>query len=502
MRRKLLESIADRGALLAMWWSDSEAFSQYDFLKQIQALCENRAGLLVDLGGWLNDLAPQPDCGMLFARKVQLGPETTGTWQGLATLAPSPAPYATDAASWRFLIGNLQNAQERYPFVVMLLPRQWQPFMGPALAASTLAVCTASNVSEANELAQHLEKLHKPDTLSLWWSSAKPDPSAYPQLAKAQKSWGTLAAHTTDSHLLWRDLIRIRILLRNPPEGWLFTASKLGWLATLLLCLLPFWPVSDLGHPISGLRDLSEDKARFSEASYIQLEFNGQEPLQRIARYAIGRYTALVTHEAMVAGYVKETLARNSLSDSGWQKQDPLLFPPKGTQIRFYPPESIKNPRYEVNAPAWRFFTGMLTDSIAYLTEFYHESETANQRKHDGIDIGSRMGARILAPFSAKAWTAKDDRGGVIIGLVRGDDVMLFMHCDQLLYLDGQEVMEGDPIATVGMTGHTTGPHVHLASGLVSKNGSRSIGPVRYNPMDPLEWYRVQAKRKLRGSGF
>jgi murein DD-endopeptidase MepM/ murein hydrolase activator NlpD len=190
----------------------------------------------------------------------------------------------------------------------------------------------------------------------------------------------------------------------------------------------------------------------------------------------------------MVKQYIDETMEDNGYRYKAWEKNN-LIYPPAGTIVKFSRPENLSRASADSIGAAWKYWTSIVSDSVAYITEFYHEYATANQRQHNGIDLASRQGARILAPFAAKAWTSKDERGGIIIGLVRQKDVILFMHCDQLLYLDGQDVMQGDPIATVGVTGHTTGPHAHIVTGLIDPNGDKRIGNVKYRVIDPMKWY-------------
>jgi murein DD-endopeptidase MepM/ murein hydrolase activator NlpD len=274
--------------------------------------------------------------------------------------------------------------------------------------------------------------------------------------------------------------VRLAVLRKNPPYGWTHRVAKWGLPFVLALCAAPFFFPGRLSPELSHFRDVRADIAKYAQTPRLTYLLEDPEQFFQASRYALGRYTAQVATQEQVFAYQKETLEKNpGLSNP----------PPAGAVVEFFPPEHLHNPRRSIDAPAWDFFTRIFTDTVAYITEGYHETETRAQRKHPAIDIATRRGARILAPFSGTAWVREGERSGRYLALVGGRDVLVFMHCDQVFYLDGQEVVAGDPIATVGMTGHTTGPHVHLVAGIVDPKGESSVGPVKYRVVNPFEWY-------------
>jgi murein DD-endopeptidase MepM/ murein hydrolase activator NlpD len=247
----------------------------------------------------------------------------------------------------------------------------------------------------------------------------------------------------------------------------------------LLACVALFFVPTPLVPQVSHFRDLAPEIQKYSGTPSFVFTLPDSAYFFQASRYALGRYTATVATREEVYAYQAETLAKNpKLAGS----------PKAGDEIRYYRPEHLSEAE-PVDATAWRFWTGIFSDSVAYLTEGYHERESKNQRKHLGIDIATPRGSRILAPFSGEAWVQKGERSGQSIALVGKESVLVFMHCDQVFYLDGQAVVAGDPIATVGMTGHTTGPHVHVQAGVLNPKGESKIGAIRYDIMSPFAWY-------------
>lgn len=83
---------------------------------------------------------------------------------------------------------------------------------------------------------------------------------------------------------------------------------------------------------------------------------------------------------------------------------------------------------------------------------------------HRGIDIAAAVGTPIMAPADGVVTFAgsKADFGNVItIAHHKNGIVTKYAHNAQNLVTEGQVIHRGDHIASVGMTGNTTGPHVH-----------------------------------------
>lgn len=95
---------------------------------------------------------------------------------------------------------------------------------------------------------------------------------------------------------------------------------------------------------------------------------------------------------------------------------------------------------------------------------------------HRGIDIAAPMGTAINAAADGTV-TFAGERGsyGNLVVLTHANGFQTYYaHCSKLLVNVGDTVTQGQPIAAVGSTGRSTGPHCHFE--------------VRYqnNPLDPL----------------
>ena len=91
---------------------------------------------------------------------------------------------------------------------------------------------------------------------------------------------------------------------------------------------------------------------------------------------------------------------------------------------------------------------------------------TGEYKFHSGVDLGYEYGAGIVALFDGQVIISanlNDGYGNQILLYHQNIDAYTrYAHCSQLFVSAGNFVDAGDIIATVGSTGYSTGPHLHL----------------------------------------
>ncbi|MCX7919167.1 MAG: peptidoglycan DD-metalloendopeptidase family protein [bacterium] len=119
---------------------------------------------------------------------------------------------------------------------------------------------------------------------------------------------------------------------------------------------------------------------------------------------------------------------------------------------------------------------GRITSRFGYRTH----PMGGGARLHTGIDIAASYGATIVAAESGRViesgWNGLLGKT-VVIRHNRGYET-IYGHCSFLLVRPGDYVKKGQPIARVGSSGLSTGPHVHFE---VHRDGT---------PVNPLKFIR------------
>jgi murein DD-endopeptidase MepM/ murein hydrolase activator NlpD len=97
---------------------------------------------------------------------------------------------------------------------------------------------------------------------------------------------------------------------------------------------------------------------------------------------------------------------------------------------------------------------------------------------HQGLDFAGTAGTRVLAVADGIVSHAGVDGGyGRLIEITHGNGyVTRYAHNAKLLVQQGQTVKRGDPIALMGSTGRSTGPHLHFE---VLRDG-RPVNPLSF----------------------
>ncbi len=102
------------------------------------------------------------------------------------------------------------------------------------------------------------------------------------------------------------------------------------------------------------------------------------------------------------------------------------------------------------------------------------EGHSAN---HRGIDFAGEAGSEVLAVAEGVVSRVEKVSGyGNLVEIKHGEYVTRYAHNQKALVAVGERVSRGQPIALMGSTGRSTGPHVHFE---VLQNG-RHVNPLKF----------------------
>jgi len=97
---------------------------------------------------------------------------------------------------------------------------------------------------------------------------------------------------------------------------------------------------------------------------------------------------------------------------------------------------------------------------------------------HKGVDFAATQGSNVTAVAAGVVtWAGERSGYGKLIEINHGDGfVTRYAHNERTLVTVGQTVKRGEPVALMGSTGRSTGPHVHFE---VLRNG-RQVDPLSF----------------------
>jgi len=104
-------------------------------------------------------------------------------------------------------------------------------------------------------------------------------------------------------------------------------------------------------------------------------------------------------------------------------------------------------------------------------------------RAHEGIDISARVGSHIVAAADGIVVYSGSEIGGygnITVVAHKNGFFTVYAHAKNNFTHQGQRVYRGQVISQIGMTGRTTGPHLHFE---IRKNGE-AIDPTSFLAMN------------------
>ncbi|MCE9625954.1 MAG: M23 family metallopeptidase [Deltaproteobacteria bacterium] len=115
-------------------------------------------------------------------------------------------------------------------------------------------------------------------------------------------------------------------------------------------------------------------------------------------------------------------------------------------------------PSLEAAVPSVMPCAGIITSDYGW-----RRLSRSRGRMHLGVDIAAPYGSPVLAPADGKvAFVGHKNGYGLTVIIDHGGNLTtLFAHNSEAFVSEGESIKKGQEISRIGMSGHSTGPHVH-----------------------------------------
>ena len=248
-------------------------------------------------------------------------------------------------------------------------------------------------------------------------------------------------------------------------------------------------------HYTAPPRPIAPQQVAESRAAAIPRTFVEGDQIARMAKHAISVFRGVVPTSRQINAYIKETVDAYNMTRHPDEPRirDPYSIP-AGLTLNFYPPMSITNREEKRIAPAYRFFMNMIDDPYSYVTGDWCERGTGGEQQHYAIDVAGVYGSNVISPVDGIAALKYEPLGGRTVAVMYDGAMISFSHLDEQYVADGDSVKRGQPVGTVGMTGRTSGPHIHISYGITSMSRHDiTFGKNSYRLTDPKYMYYKMA---------
>jgi len=295
---------------------------------------------------------------------------------------------------------------------------------------------------------------------------------------------------------------RVQYVLNSPPSLTIPTFAKriaavpvfVPRIAACIIAAVVFGMNLPASNPLAP-RPVAPQQLIEPSKHLITHTFSGGESMYKYAKYVICRYRAFVPGPEDIRQYAQEAVdIFNRTRIAGETRIGSIDDIPANVSVTFYPPSHIVNPREKQLLPVYEFFMKMTDDPCTYITGDWCERGTGGGTPHYGIDVAAALGSKIITPIDGVVINKESKSAGHTLGVVKEGMILTFSHMDKRFFHDGQCVKRGTVVGTVGLTGQTSGPHVHVGYGVKSATGDGiDYGRYFYKFTDPkLFFYREQ----------